>query len=268
MMVENRAILCASAAVFWIYAITASSFVKTSLNGELFARAEAAALVSITKKPTLTKQSQMLWDHAIARIAVGDTKSAEQAFMDLLTYTPDFFPALDTPPKIMLPFQRARRQFLSLTRERELFKAKITKETMKNGQIHLILDADDKLLNRVSEIVVHIRTAQQAVFRSVSLKAPFEGQGALSLHIPYNALATDHLEYYVDFVGNFGEPFHAIGSASWPRSIVAEATEKITPPADGPPSNLTHLKAGWPIVIGATIAVVGALTFGLLKLHH
>lgn len=261
-----RAFSCLTSLGLWFFGDVALSLSKSPQQGDLFS---ATFIVNDKQQHEhhLDKRSTVLWNHAVARIAVGDERAALSAFTELLRQKPDFYPSTDTPPKIMTPFHQARRQFLTEQHARNNFRAIVVDQAARDGRIRLTIGADDALLALVTEIAVHIKTRSQSTFRSVNLKPTTARSTTLLLDFAYPMSDDEHLDYYIDFVGNFNESFYAIGSATAPRFLNVEETDTAPEVIVRSSSAITQLKSGWPIVISAALAVAGALTYGLLKIN-
>lgn len=210
--------------------------------------------------------AKQLWDEATTFIATENANIAEAKFLDLLQRFPDFYPDVDTPPKIMTIFLKVRRHFLVKVADSGRFSAAVIRETSGDNTISLVIKGDTNLMKLVTQIIVNVRTRSQCAFRSMQFARPLNIDENIAINFPYPTVHGEYLDYYIDFVGNFNAAFYSIGSDALPRVLVVKNT--LAPPiAIASDDSIMQFKAGWPIIISAAFAVLGALTFGLLKLN-
>ena len=246
----------------------ANTFAFTSRQNDLLAQSFAPTPIVDKKKrvkPSLEKKATSLWEQALSQISATDTHYAQATLLKLLRLIPDFYPSADVPPKIMTIFQNAQRQFQSEEKYRANFAATIVNETALDNKISLIIHAQENLLALVREIAVHIKTRGQSAFRSVRTNPNKQGQ-TISVDFIFPAAKDERLDYFLEFIGNYDEPFYSIYSATSPRILVATKTQVALTHEGTPNTSLMKFKTGWPILLSAVVAVAGLITYGLLKM--
>lgn len=186
----------------------------------------AARLIQNTlahKVVTKTEKTSALWLYGYCMASLEYTHKAEQAFLDLLTHTPDFFPKTDTSPKIMSIFLKARQRLLLAMPKNDDLLAKIKSATVINGQISIIIEAGPAIKASTTEIKVYFRTIKQAVYRSVTKRAPFEVNNQLRFDFYLKRKPHEKLFYYMELIGHYDMPFFTIGKDLAPLSLPAES---------------------------------------------
>lgn len=218
------------------------------------------------EKLSLDDRTNAQWLLGVALISLGHNEEAEDAFVAMLEASPDFFPSNDTAPKIMDAFFRARVQHKTLRAASSSSDCHIKSALAENDRIAITLVAHREIVPVINEIVIYFRTIEQEHFRNVTIKPEGFIDDTITIDFPFPVRASI-LFYYVDIIGRFGAPFISIGSPLAPLVIDAsiKPIRELPPP---PTSALSQLKAGWPIILGAVIALSGTLVYGLLKLNH
>lgn len=217
-------------------------------------------------EPVLNRVAAALWERAVEYSTSNNAKAAEEVLLELVRSTPDFYPSADTPPKIMAPFHRARKKFLKEEKARPHIKARVVSDSVHDGMVRINLEVNDELKALLTKVIVHIKTRSQSAFRLFKIRAPFADGHMIDVNFTYPMSSDDHLDYYVDFVGTFNEPFFSIGSATLPRYLMSKKIIDTPKNIAADETTLSQFKAGWPIVVSVAIAVAGAVTYGLLKL--
>jgi hypothetical protein len=206
-----------------------------------------------------------LWNRAISLISLEKFSDADATLLALVENAPDFFPPWDTPPKIITPFSKARHRFFSANRRN--FQVNLIDAQATPKGLNLILQGTSALSSLVTKITLHLRTKEQSYFRSMSFPSTFNEENRLHLNLAIFFKPLTHVDYYVEFIGNYHAPFQTLGSFMEPLSLKV-SDDKVDQITDNGAKSLTLLellKTNWPILLGTTVTIIGVLTYGLLS---